>query len=392
MRITATAAVLEAALKQAGMAAIRRAIFAAFGAVRFVADDELTIAGSNDISIAAGVNADIAEAGHCAVAAEKIAALISSFKDTAEVTISATDSMMTIVSGNSRSRLPLVPWDNLPPPLAIEAQTGWTEIHGDELLTLLEPLAAASREETRYYLNGIFLHSVDHELVSVATDGTRLIRTAVAADTFSRSADLILPRENAAILQRLAKSIKPAEKVGLRRSGRLFAVTAPGLEFTTKLIDATYPNYGRIIPAASNNAVTCNRAELLAALSRLEAVASAEVTPLVALAWEKDRLGLLLARQPLDGSDALDAQVAGHGRIAVSIEQFSGLLNEFSGARLRLEAANKRSPLLIRGDGNKLGLLMPCQWNFDSEELQNRSHFVPLGRDAEHQSGLQNRS
>ena len=104
------------------------------------------------------------------------------------------------------------------------------------------------------------------------------------------------------------------------------------------------------------------RSELLAALSRLAAVATAD-PPLLALSWTNaGPLKLFLARQPGDGADAIAAQAHGAAKIAVPLSQLTAMIDEFSGERVQLEAAG---PLVIRSKGEKLALLMPCAWNFD---------------------------
>ena len=81
---------------------------------------------------------------------------------------------------------------------------------------------------------------------------------------------------------------------------RLLAIAAPDFDFCTRLIDGTFPIYESQIPPASRNAVTCCRAELLAALHRLLAVCNAEPPPLVALSWRSEgRLCSARAATPL---------------------------------------------------------------------------------------------
>jgi DNA polymerase III sliding clamp (beta) subunit (PCNA family) len=137
---------------------------------------------------------------------------------------------------------------------------------------------------------------------------------------------------------------------------RLLAVTAPDFDFCTRPIDGTFPNYESQILPASPKAVTCPRAELLAALHRLSAVCNAP-PPLVALSWRSEgRLCVVLARQPDDGSDMIDAQAAGAARIAVLLRQIVGLIGNFDCESLRLEAGAEE-PLVIVGEA-KLALIM----------------------------------
>jgi DNA polymerase III sliding clamp (beta) subunit (PCNA family) len=335
------------------------------GVVRLVADDGTVRATCSDRAIAntATAPATVHEPGHVAVSADRLAALVASFAPSAPVTLSTTESAAIVVCGNSHSRLSSIPWTDLPDALAFDSEIAHVEVSGGDCLLLLEPLSAAAsaRDISRAFPCGIFLHTVNDQLVAVCTDGCRLIRVAVSAAEFSTTRDLILPQEAAQVLRWLVSRTKP-EKVTLRRSRTLLAVTGPDFEFISRLIDAKFPPYEAVFPAASPNFITCARSELLAALSRLAAVATAD-PPLLALSWTNvGPLKLFLARQPDDGADAIAAQAHGAAKVAVPLSQLAAMIDEFSGERVQLEAAG---PLVIRSEGEKLALLMPSAWNFE---------------------------
>jgi DNA polymerase III subunit beta len=314
-------------------------------------------------TIATSVSATIHEPGEIAVSIGRLAALLSSFAANAMVDIEATTGAVNVVSGTSRSRLPAVSVADLPPPIAIEHAIGQIEISGADGFQLLEPLAVADR--TRFCLAGVFWHSLDDELVAVSTDGIRLIRTGVAASMFSEDRSLIVPTEVGVVVRRLLQK-GDASRVTLRRSRNLIAFDVPPFSFTARLIDSSFPAYEAIIPPPTSNSVGCDRLDLLAALSRLSAAAASNDTALVALSWGNGQcLDLCLARSPLDGADVVAAEVNGGAEIALSLRQFAALLKEFSNDRIQLET-DKEQPLVIRGAGEKLALIVRSKWNFGS--------------------------
>ncbi len=86
--------------------------------------------------------------------------------------------------------------------------------------------------------------------------------------------------------------------------------------------------------------------------------------PLVALSWSPDTpLEIYLPRQPGDGADVVDADSSGAARFALSLRQFSGMLEQVKAERIQISAGN---PVVIRGDGDarKLALLATCAWDF----------------------------
>ena len=112
-----------------------------------------------------------------------------------------------------------------------------------------------------------------------------------------------------------------------------------------------------------------------AAVSRLSAAAPSADTALVALSWRNgSSLDLHLARCPLDGADRVAAKAHGSAEVALSLPQFAALLKEFSSRHIQLETANEQ-PVVIRGAGNKLALIVRSKWNFGSWRL-NDEHLA----------------
>jgi hypothetical protein len=88
------------------------------------------------------------------------------------------------------------------------------------------------------------------------------------------------------------------------------------------------------------------------------------MTALVALSWGNGRrLDLYLARSPLDGADVVEAEVHGGTEVALSLPQFAALLKEFSDEHVLLETAGEQ-PVVIRGAGEKLALMVRSKWDF----------------------------
>jgi DNA polymerase-3 subunit beta len=366
VKFTIAAGVLANALALAALRTDRKK--PAHGAVRIVVgDDDLSLTCADAYtSIIGTVPANVVESGHVAVAADRLAALSAGFAAGAMMTVTAEPSAAVVVAGNSRSRLAIIPWTDLPdvPAITDDDETGRIEIDTADCLRLFEPLAAASTEPTRKFLCGMFMHNdaTCGQLIAVGTDGVQLIRVAIVAGKFSQDRTAILPTQASALLQRLIKGAKP-KRIMLRRSLSSLGVIGTGFEFTTRMIEGPYPEYERLIPEASSDAVTVDRAELLAALARLGAVATTVDTPLVALVWNAGALNLSLARQPDDGVDRLVADGSGAAKVALPLTQFSALINQIPGDRIRLDCTEGR-PLIVMGTGNKLAILARSAWNF----------------------------
>jgi DNA polymerase-3 subunit beta len=373
MKLTARASSLDAALSLATMATRKGKVAPTIHVIATGSAVSFTCSAPG-ISVRVSADAKVGAPGSITVG-DRLAALVAGFDPKADITIAIENDTATISCGRGRYRLPVVPDPGAV--LALKDETASVEVSGDDLLALLEVLPGAGTEATRRYLCGVFFHNVNNQLVSVCTDGVRLLRAAVVAGTLSIDEHLIVPTKVAHALARLVQQTK-ASTVTLRRSRTLFSVTAPAFELTTSLIDATFPRYQCVIPAASSNSASCVRSELADALARLDAVgADNDGGPLVALSWtDGGPLRLFLPRQPLDAADAINAEVRGSAQVAVSLAQLRLMVNTFDDDRLQIESADSSAPIAMRGERDKLGVLSSCRWKFETAKPDAR-HAQP---------------
>ncbi len=144
---------------------------------------------------------------------------------------------------------------------------------------------AISSEETRYYLNGVFLHPADADgaldLRFAATDGHRLARLAIDAPEGSLCAPaVIVPRQVVSILAKELGRVPEDGEIGVSmgRGGAVMLFTLPmpddgTLTVQAKMIEGTFPDYTRVIPDAPPNRLTVGREALLGALRRVVVLA-----------------------------------------------------------------------------------------------------------------------
>jgi DNA polymerase III subunit beta len=312
----------------------------------------------NLMSIVASTPATIFAPGQIEVSADRLAALLSAFPADATVLITASAAALSIACGHSRYRLPSAGEEA---PLAVVGDAIEIRLAASDLLSLFATSPAAQNDLVRYYFAGVYLHGEGGRLTSVATNGTALLHASVEASP--PLPGTIVPIASVAAATKLIKKTGE-EHVTLRRGLLLLEISAPGFIMTTRLIDATYPDYRRILPAPSANVAILARADLASALARLAAV---EAFPVVAVCWHGDRsINLVLPRQPGDGFDIVDAETSGVMRMAFSLPALMALVDQFDDDTLRIEATEGGAfgALVIRTD-NKFGMLTSCRWNFE---------------------------
>ena len=376
-RALATPLALAASLASSLTANDKRRGIAALGAVRLTAAGDTVEIAANilDFALALTVPAVTIDApGEIAVDGARLAALAAGFAPNATMTIAMADTTATVGCGRSRFKFPVILLDQLPAMLALTEESRHIELTRVDVIKMLgAPLVAAGTEASRYYLTGIYLHTVDSIVTSVGTDGTRLIR--VVFPGIDGLADgLILPRSAVKIALKLLGD-KAVEKVMLRWSATLCVIEGANFVFVSKLIDGTFPSYAHVIPAFSDNTITVDRKALLAALGRCETVADkVRDIVIVGLQWSTDTplLRLCLAKEPGIADDVIDGEPSGAGRIAINGRLLAELIDDLSCEHVRLDPDGAAGPLLITNpdDETYLALLMRCAWVDHAEETQ----------------------
>src|SRR5262249_50480038 len=127
-------------------------------------------------------------------------------------------------------------------------------------------------------LNGIYLHVVDADgkpmLRAVATDGHRLAQSQLDAPAGAEGMPgVIVPRKAIGEIHKLVEQASEAE-VTVELSDIKIRVTIGGVVLTSKLIDGTFPDYGRVIPRGNNKVLKVDRGDFAEAVDRVSTISS----------------------------------------------------------------------------------------------------------------------
>ena len=235
-----------------------------------------------DLEITETAAAKGEQEGATTVPAHLLYDIVRKLPDGAEVRLATSEDggQMTISSGRSNFRLQCLPRIRLPRHHRRHAHPQ-LQVGAADLARLIERTQfAISTEETRYYLNGIFLHTIESEgdlrLRAVATDGHRLARADREAPAGSEGMPgIIIPRKTVGELQKLLGDCGDDDEV----DGRAVGCQDPLHHrrrwcMTSKLIDGTFPDYQRVIPQNNDKALTLDRQSFSAAVDRVSTISS----------------------------------------------------------------------------------------------------------------------
>lgn len=303
--------------------------------------------------------------GSTTVPAHMIYDIVRKLPEGAQVELqSASDgTQLQVRAGRSKFTLQALPETDFPD-LAAGEMTHSFNIASADLKRLIDRTQfAISTEETRYYLNGIYLHAIDDKLRAVATDGHRLAQAEIKAPKGAKGMPgVIVPRKTVAEVQRLIDDAGEEVKVELSATKIRFSLGNAVL--TSKLIDGTFPDYGRVIPAGNDKTLVVDKSEFMSAVDRVSTVSS-ERGRAVKLALTDGKLTLSVIN-PDSGSATEELEVE-YGAEALDIG-FNGrylldILQQIEGEKARLKLADPGSPTLIEDmeAAGALYVLMPMR-------------------------------
>jgi len=201
------------------------------------------------------------------VGARKLIDILRSMPNDQVVTLSATQSKLTLAGGKSRFTLQTMPADDFP---LVQESADFGPVFSVPQKTLRGLVAqvhfAMAVHDIRYYLNGILFVAEGKSLTLVATDGHRLALAQATLETDIPKQEVILPRKTVLELQRLLKDDDTTIEMRFAPNQAKFSFA--GMEFVSKLVEGKFPDYNRVIPKNHKNKVTLGRAPLLQSLQR----------------------------------------------------------------------------------------------------------------------------
>lgn len=334
------------------------------------ADAQLSFRATDlDLEMIEEAPAMVSEAGATTVPAHMLHEIVRKLPDGAMVDLSEEpgSGRLEIRAGRSNFELATLPREDFPV-MANSDYPSSFEMPVPALRRLFDKAKfAMSSEETRYYLNGVYLHVVPGAegpvLRAVATDGHRLAQ--IDGPLPEGAADLpgiIVPRKTVGELRRLLEDDEATIAVSASETKVRFVV--PGLTLTSKVIDGTFPDYSRVVPQDNTRRMEVDAAEFARAVDRVATVLS-ERSRAVKLKLDEDRLTLSV-NAPDSGTADEELAVA-YGDTPLEIGFNAKYLIEIASQVDRENAVflfnNSGDPTLMRegGDESAIYVVMPMR-------------------------------
>ena len=337
------------------------------GALRLTATDM-------DLEIVESVPAEILAPGGTTAPAHTLYDIVRKLPDGSQVEIetNADGGSLSLRAGRSNFRLGCLPVEDFPSMSGGELTHRFTIATGDLRVMIDRTKFAISTEETRYYLNGIYLHAATSESVpvlrAVATDGHRLARIEMPLpDGADGIPGVIVPRKTVMELRKLLDESGETVEVQLSETKTRFTLAGSagdGVVLTSKLIDGTFPEYERVIPSGNDKILEVDAKAFAKAVDRVSTI-STEKSRAVKLTIENGSL-TLSASSAEQGSATEEIEVsyeAAKIEIGFNSRYLLDITQQIEGDGARFAMADAGSPTIVRdtADSSALYVLMPMR-------------------------------
>ena len=321
-----------------------------------------------DISIIEKISCDILEDGSTTINSQILYDIVRKLDDNSQIEIiSNNGKLLTLRSDESRFSLACLPKEDFPI-IDLTNEGISIKINSQNFFKLIDKTKfAISNEETRYFLNGLYLNiNNDDEnthLTLVGTDGHRLAKSEHNIENISELiSGVIVPKKTIYELSKLLTELDEDIEINISSTKIVFYID--NLIFISKLIDGTFPDYKRVIPTDNKNVVEINRHKLLSAVDRVSTIAN-EKSPVIKFKFLKNIINLNSVN--LENSTATeDINLDYNGdefEIGFNSKYIMDIINNLEDDTIFLKLKDESSPIIAyeKSNTNLIYVLMPMR-------------------------------
>lgn len=330
------------------------------------AEQHLQLTGTDtEIEVQATCSAQVIQAGSTTLPARKLLDICRTLPEHAELELSCHGDKAYLRSGKSRFQLGSLPSQDFPRlqlDTQVAAQT--TPLQAGQLRSVIEHAHyAMAQQDVRYYLNGLLLELGTGRLRGVASDGHRLALCENSLTADFPIIQALISRK--AVLELLKQLDDPALEVQLTLSKQALRLQLPEVIFLSKLIDASYPDYNRVIPTPSGRTLTGSRVELREALARVAVLSSDKFNSVVMTLTPENANICLRNPEQEEAQEELTLHYHGEGNLEVgyNVKYILDAINALAGEHIQLDFAEHTQAALLRdpNEPSALAVVMPMR-------------------------------
>jgi DNA polymerase III subunit beta len=365
MKFTVNAGDFDSALKSVqGRARISTTIPILKHILVTASEAKVSVLGNDlDSSSFASLDAEVALPGSWAIPAEPLVRIAGSFPKAAYIVIEfdKAKQQVAVKSGRSRYTIPVMPAVDFPD--ALSAKGGFTFEVTEADLEQLFSRPAGVTDKKRVQLSGVYLHADAGKLHSCATNGTSLLRFGSQIDG-SGLGDSVSPDHHGVIVP--CSSLPEMVKIGagsISVTARTIEIVSGARSYCSKLIDATFPDYQRVIPALAADHFAVDREALIECLSRIGSLEGYSECGVIDASFGNDEITIVLSGLA-SGAEVIECDTSGtEGQFCLQTAHLLNACKTLSGDKIDIFVSDPGSPIRIvdPSEPGAICIEMPCR-------------------------------
>jgi DNA polymerase III subunit beta len=323
---------------------------------------DLDILFSDEIS-----NLKVVEEGSTTTSANVLYDILRKISSNSEINFDLkNENKLSLNVENSDFNLLCLPTDNFPT-FSDDFNNEEVEVPSKNFLALLnKSKISISNDDTRHYLNGIFLHITKSEtknfLTGVSTDSHRLSSSSIDINNAENFNSLIIPRKTVYLLISLLESFN--EKILIKVSESKIQFKIDSIILSSKIIDGKFPDYKKVVPLENNIILEVPTKEFINSIERVISV-SLDKKEGVKLAITQNKIKLSVnSTNSGEGNEIISAKYSGNDlTISFNSRYLIDIASEIKDKDLKINLKDPVSPVLIedKSDKNSYYVIMPMK-------------------------------
>jgi len=230
-------------------------------------NDSLTIKATDlKVNFETKVPVTVVESGPATVFGEKFLGILNSIPE-GEIEFEQTDNKVKVKTSAKKANFQLKSMSSDKFPEFSVSNAEYFEIPVKNFKEMInQTIFAVSDDETRFFMNGVYLEKVDNKIVMVATDGRRLAHIEKDANDIKNFSGVIVHPK---ILNIITKRAGDEGLIAVSVTDKIIFIRFGSYNFSSVLLEGQFPNYRKVIPEEQPNSLSVNRTEMLDALRRV---------------------------------------------------------------------------------------------------------------------------
>ena len=320
-----------------------------------------------EVGISSQHPCEVSASGGVTASAKKLYEIVRELPNEPVKIETSSNSYLSIQCARSQFTLAGTTADEYPtlPSLSPEKQLQVQAVVFGEMIE--RTMYAASADETRYNLNGVYIERIDDigKLRMVATDGHRLayVDRALASDLEGFADSVIIPRKGLSELKKLVDE-DDADEISIGFQGNNGLVRKGDVTLMMRLIEGEFPNYRQVIPKEITHTLTLPTEPLVRALRRV-ALLSVERSRAIRFELSEGQLALSSSNPDLgDAREEIDVDYEGETlSIAFNARYLMDAVSISGAKEIKLSLKDALSPaqLVPTDDADALAVVMPMR-------------------------------